>query len=259
MKDKLHQLFGYLNYQKNSKTKYYLHSPYVYQFYLHVLEGAVPAIVQDIETHRKQLTHDPTLVAMTDYGAQPSTIPRPLADLAIHASIPYHYGIVLHRLVAYLQPRLVIELGTCLGYSTAYLATAKPDALVLTIEGSESLTPYSERLFKAFDLRNIHAHTGEFGQVLPELLRGCETIDMAYIDGHHRYAPTIAYFNMLLPLVHAGTVLVFDDIHWSVEMSRAWQEIQAHPRVRLTLDIYRMGFVFFMDDKLSKEDFVLRY
>jgi hypothetical protein len=50
-----------------------------------------------------------------------------------------------------------------------------------------------------------------------------------------------------------------DDIYWSKEMTKAWQEIKQDTNNTLTLDIYRMGFVFFGKEKLAKEDFVLRY
>ena len=58
---------------------------------------------------------------------------------------------------------------------------------------------------------------------------------------------------------HEGTILVFDDIYWSREMTRAWTEIKKDPRINLTIDIYRFGIVFMHRDKLAKEDFTLRY
>jgi hypothetical protein len=42
-------------------------------------------------------------------------------------------------------------------------------------------------------------------------------------------------------------------------MTRAWNKIKADDTVTLTIDLYRMGWVFFRKEKLAKEDFVLRY
>ena len=41
-------------------------------------------------------------------------------------------------------------------------------------------------------------------------------------------------------------------------MEEAWKVICRHPKVKVTIDIYQMGFVFFREE-LSKEDFILRF
>ncbi len=82
---------------------------------------------------------------------------------------------------------------------------------------------------------------------------------MVYIDGNHRYGPTISYFNQLLAVVHNDTILVLDDIHWSAEMEKAWNEIKKHPAVRCTIDIFFMGFVLFRSEFREKQDFVIRF
>jgi predicted O-methyltransferase YrrM len=51
-------------------------------------------------------------------------------------------------------------------------------------------------------------------------------IDFVYIDGNHRYEPTMKYFDLLMQYSHEGTILVSDDIHWSLEMTQAWKAIE---------------------------------
>jgi len=65
------------------------------------------------------------------------------------------------------------------------------------------------------------------------------------------------YFELCLAQSHAGSVFVFDDIYWSVDMQRAWQAIQAHPSVTLTIDLFHLGLVFFRDLQ-PKQHFSLR-
>ena len=50
---------------------------------------------------------------------------------------------------------------------------------------------------------------------------------------------------------------LFDDIHWSLEMEEAWEEIKAHPKVRLTIDSFFWGIVFFRKEQ-EKEHFTIR-
>ena len=82
---------------------------------------------------------------------------------------------------------------------------------------------------------------------------------MVYIDGNHTYEATLRYFNLLLPQCTANTVLIFDDIYWSKAMTDAWTTIKQNEKVRLTIDVFQLGFVFFRTERLAKEDFVLRY
>ena len=41
-------------------------------------------------------------------------------------------------------------------------------------------------------------------------------------------------------------------------MRKAWKSICAEPKVKVTLDLGRMGVVFFREE-LSKEDFILNF
>ena len=172
---------------------------------------------------------------------------------------PEKYGKVLYHLVQYFSPHSIIELGTCLGIATAYMASAKPSARVITIEGSPELSDTAAINFKELKFNNIDQVTGSFDDKLPEVLAGIKTVDMAFVDGNHRYEPTMKYFNILMGKANENSVFVFDDIYWSPEMTRAWSEIKKDPRITLTIDIYRFGIAFMHREKLAKEDFVLRY
>ena len=81
---------------------------------------------------------------------------------------------------------------------------------------------------------------------------------MIFIDGNHKKDATLNYFQQCLQQMSSNSVLVFDDIHWSDGMEKAWIEIKQHPRVKVTIDLFQMGLVFFREE-LSKEDFILRF
>jgi len=51
---------------------------------------------------------------------------------------------------------------------------------------------------------------------------------------------------------------VFDDIHWSPGMERAWEKIRAHPKITVSLDLLRLGLVFFRREN-KKEHFTVRF
>ena len=255
----LHRLLEFLKYQKRAKSKYYLHSPFIYQMYLNVLESTEKDDFKKLKYQHSPLYHSPKIVQIEDMGAVQRTIERRLSTLASRASMPTKYGQMLYRLVSYFNPKTIIELGTCLGIGTSYLATASPTSAITTIEGSATLSEIAKSNFREWGLFNITSLKGHFDTVLPPLLASSPPIDMVFIDGNHRYEPTLRYFQLLMQYSHAGTILIFDDIYWSSEMTKAWTAIKADPRISVTIDLYRMGICFLRTDTLAKEDFVLRY
>ncbi|WZL88411.1 class I SAM-dependent methyltransferase [Salinimicrobium sp. 3283s] len=81
--------------------------------------------------------------------------------------------------------------------------------------------------------------------------------DLLFIDGNHQKEATLSYFEKLLPTVHNDSVMIFDDIHWSKGMEEAWEEIKAHPKVKVSIDTFQWGLVFFRREQ-EKEHFVIR-
>ena len=76
-------------------------------------------------------------------------------------------------------------------------------------------------------------------------------MELIYLDANHREAPTLRYFQQALPHLHPQGIMVLDDIHWSRGMYRAWQQIIQHPQVRISIDLFEAGLLFF-DPSLPK-------
>jgi predicted O-methyltransferase YrrM len=162
-------------------------------------------------------------------------------------------------LAKHYQPKNVIELGTSLGITTAYLSKANSSAEIITIEGSTAIATIAEQNFQKLNCQNIEVTNGNFDNVLPTAISHLSSIDLAYIDGNHRFEPTLNYFEQLLTEKNNDSIFIFDDIHWSKEMERAWEKIQTHPAVRCTIDIFFLGFVFFRQEFKEKRHFVVRF
>ena len=89
-------------------------------------------------------------------------------------------------------------------------------------------------------------------------LDSVEKIDFAFIDANHRFEPTLSYVDLIMKKIHANSILVLDDIHYSSEMERAWRALQEHERVYTTIDLYRCGLIFF-NPSLTKQNAVLQF
>ncbi|MBC7448172.1 MAG: class I SAM-dependent methyltransferase, partial [Hymenobacteraceae bacterium] len=214
------------------------------------------------EARRAALRADRRRLAVRDYGAGSRVAasparPRAVSQIARTAAKPVKYGQLLFRLANYLQARRVLELGTSLGLTTAYLAAADSRAHIVTLEGDPASAGIARETFALLKLTNIEVLEGEFGQTLNSALtRFNDPLDLVFFDGNHRYEPTLEYVRRCLPHCHADTVFVLDDIHWSPEMERAWAAVQALPEVTLTIDLFAVGLVFFRPNA-PKQHFTL--
>jgi predicted O-methyltransferase YrrM len=240
-----------------------MHSPFVFDFILNVLNNKNrydPPV--EIEQLREKLVADQRLIEIEDLGAGSrvmSSNQKKVSRLAKDALKPKKYAQLLYRLVKHYQPNTILELGTSLGLTTTYLSKANPSAAITTIEGSPAVEALATANFKNLHCTNIKLITGNFDSILPDVISHLPSLDLAYVDGNHRYEPTLQYFHQLLSGIHSDSILVFDDIHWSAGMEKAWSAIKAHPTVQYTIDTFFLGFVFFKKEFKVKQHFTIRF
>lgn len=172
------------------------------------------------------------------------------------ASKPPRHALLLFLLARALSPDNVIELGTNVGISSAYIGAglrSKGHAgRIVTLD----LSVYRQRLAKEvhrnLDIDNISSVPGWFVDTLPSALHNLRSVDLAFIDGYHLFQSTLHYFDQILKYSPENTVFVFDDIRWSDGMSEAWTRIQSDERLGLVIDLSKMGICAFRqrDDSL---------
>lgn len=240
-----------------------IHSPFVYDFVRHVLiDKRHFYAYNQVEAVRQQLLRNNTQIEVEDFGAGSSinkTAQRTIASIAQHSAKSKKWAQLLFRIVNYYQPKTILELGTSLGISTAYMSLANPKARLVTAEGSAEVAAQAGRNFQLLQLTSIQQVVGNFDDTLPGILNAVSPLDLVFIDGNHRYEPTVRYFNQLLPHLNATSVVIFDDIHWSREMEQAWAAIKEHPAVQLSVDLFFIGLVFFNDQFKIKQHFTIRF
>ncbi|HMH23066.1 MAG TPA: class I SAM-dependent methyltransferase, partial [Puia sp.] len=160
----------------------------------------------------------------------------------------------------YYKSRTILELGTSLGLSTAYLAGGWNGSKVISIEGSAVVAKEAGKNFRSMGLENIEQIVGDFDHTLAAAMeRMGGSLDLVFIDGNHRLEPTLRYFNLLTGRLSTSSVIVLDDIHWSEEMELAWERIKEDPRVLLTIDLFFVGLVFFREEFKIKQHFTIRF
>jgi predicted O-methyltransferase YrrM len=164
---------------------------------------------------------------------------------------------MLYRLSRHFKPNTILEFGTAAGISTLYLGRGNPGCRLISMEGCMGLASVAQSNFEKRNLV-VQLEIGDFNGMLDQVLAGIDQLDMVFFDGNHRKKPTLRYFNSCLSLANEESVFLFDDIHWSKGMEKAWEMIKKDKRVTITIDLFWVGLVFFKKG-VAKQDFVLRY
>jgi predicted O-methyltransferase YrrM len=240
-----------------------IHSPFVFELVTKVFQDKTDyedyALVEGL---RRELLNSRALIPTVDFGAGSSKAggaQRRLSSIARTALKPRKFGQLFYRMSRYYKPANILELGTSLGITTAYLAKGSPHAKVITMEGAPAIAAVARQNFSQLGIGQIQVVEGNFDQTLSGVLQPMKSLDLAYVDGNHRLEPTLRYFEQMKPLIHPDTILIFDDIHWSPEMEQAWETLKQDPLVRCSVDLFYIGILFFRAEFMHTQHFSIRF
>lgn len=258
----LDKLLPLLRYFAQAQTRYRVHSPFVADWLAAVLEDRRWYYAfDDLDRVGNSLLLDRREISVTDLGAGPrsgrSANVRRISEIARTAVCTPAKGRFLFRQALFSKPQTVLELGTSLGISSLYLRAAAPKARLITVEGCPQTAAFARGVYQKVGGTPPDLRVGAFDELLPGLLAELGHIDLLYLDGNHREAPTLRYFEQCLPFAAPDSVFLLDDIYWSAEMRNAWAQLAAHPSVTLSIDVFHTGLLFFRDEQREKQHFVL--
>lgn len=260
---KLWQSLSYLNYRRKARSRFKIHSPFIYELVDKVFRDRTKyEDYKKLNRTRRRYTRRTDRLETMDFGTAAGdkeylikiTTVGKIVKQRTHGRKKLEF---LYRLAKYFKPETILEFGTAAGISAMYLSTGSPGSKLITMEGCMGLASVARKSFRKRKL-NIEVEVGDFDAILETSLTKLKQIDMVFFDGNHRKEPTLRYFESCVPLANENSVFMFDDIHWSYGMHKAWKAIKRDKRVSLTIDLYWIGLVFFKKG-VEKQDFVVRY
>jgi predicted O-methyltransferase YrrM len=257
---KLFQIISFVQYCFVAKHRkgFGIHSPFVFHLLNRVFfEKEAYYCYKVIESVRQQFLANHQKIYLTDYGTGGKRT-KTIAEIAHKTIKSRKYAQLLFRLVNSNHSQQILELGTSLGISTMYLASANLKSNVVTIEGDSALCDLAKKTFYSNNFQNITVIEGNLDFVLEDVVSKMDTLDFVFFDANHTQVATLKYFSICLAKINKNTIFVFDDIHWSADMQRAWHQIAEHPAVRLSIDIFGMGIVWF-DTDLMKQQYIVAF
>ncbi|RLD20302.1 MAG: SAM-dependent methyltransferase [Bacteroidetes bacterium] len=258
----MHAVIQYIWYWLTAVNEHSLHSPFIYDLYTKTIKAKFSSEdFNAIENIRQKLVLSEEEIEVSQLGATSKVNNqniRPVSAIAKKGLSDERFSRLLFGLIRNYDCKNVIELGTSFGINTLYMAT-KPSVQLTTFEGCPNTASMAAGNFSALGYDNIKIIQGNIDITLTEYIsHSSENIDLAFIDANHKHEPTIRYFKLLLAKIHDNSIIIIDDIYWSKEMTKAWEEIKNHPRTTVTVDLFKAGIVFFKPE-LKKSNYKLMY
>jgi predicted O-methyltransferase YrrM len=252
-----------------SKNEHGVHSPFVFNlvskcFY----DKKIYPEFSILAAYRKSLYANKNFIEVTDFGAGSrifDSSKRQISKIAKTAGISSKRAKLLFRIVNYFQPNSILEIGTSLGLATSAMALGNKNSKIISLEGCINTMSFAKSQLQVMsspaqssdNFKNVEFINIEFSKYLKTINQQPTTNNLVYFDGNHSQKATLEYFELLLPTITNDSIWIFDDIHWSNDMEKAWEIIKNHPKVTVTIDTFQWGIVFFRAEQ-EKEHFVIR-
>jgi predicted O-methyltransferase YrrM len=156
---------------------------------------------------------------MAEYLAGLSSVPHPELDVVaregLDEGLPIVYpdtGVLLHGLVRSTGARRILEIGTAIGYSTLWMATAlPPESMLITLERNPERAARARAHAEAAGVGDrVNVLIGDASRFLHKV---AGPFDLVFQDGDKAaYEPML---DRLAALLRPGGVLVTDNVLWS--------------------------------------------
>ena len=242
-----------------------IHSPFFYDLARHLEGGGkyvdieynkelVDKLIR-IEGLRRQLLRSNDEIEVDDYGAGSRVFKsksRKVKKIARHVLQSEKVAFALLRVLKFWgnkeSGKKILEMGTSLGVTTAYLAASGWE--VETWEGCQETANYARKNWKDLGCKaQIESKVGTFKKLMAETQGGW---DVVFLDGHHDGDATLEYVECLKTKLRPGGAILVDDIDWSKGMKGAWCKLLDDPYWNSTMKWRGKGWLFNRDGEIEQ-------
>ena len=143
-------------------------------------------------------------------------------------------GRVLSMLSKLIRPLNILEIGTFTGYAALCLCEGMQiNGQLHTIDIKEELVDFQRKYFDLSIWGNqIHQHLGEAIDIIPTLdLK----FDLVFVDADKENY--INYFNLILPKMNTGGIILSDNVLWSGKVVEPLQKNDSSTKILLEYNL----------------------
>lgn len=144
-------------------------------------------------------------------------------------------GKLLSMISKMINPTNILEIGTYTGFSALCFAEGlKKDGTLITIDINEELEEFTQKNFDDSPYKNnIEYIIGNALEVIPTLNK---KFDLIFIDADK--SNYINYFNLILPLMNSGGVILADNVLWSGKVLEDVKENDVDTKTLIEFNTY---------------------
>ncbi len=242
----------YLKYYFKAKTKYQVHSPFVFDFIENILEDERDYyFFNTIENYRKNLLSSSTKLKGT--GSKAIFIKKRVVRTAVSKRV----GQLLFKIANHYKPKRIVELGTSLGISTLYLATPNSKSTTITIEKHPQIGALTQKFFTNLGVKNIEILTGVYEINYQKTLEQVGQPNLVYFNASLSAIELITCFEKGVGDIKPDSIFIISKPYFTKERAANWEKIKTYPVVKLTIDLYQLGIIFFRAEQKEVEHFSL--
>ena len=134
---------------------------------------------------------------------------RDLAEIEFLPILSLECEKVLIELMQKYKPKSILEIGTCVGYSSSIMLL-NSDATIDTIEIDEERQKVAKNVWSAQSLQDrVNAYLGDANEILKDVIKD-KQYDFVFLDGpKSRY---LEHLNLVLGNVNKGGIILADDV-----------------------------------------------
>jgi predicted O-methyltransferase YrrM len=233
----------YIKYRWKGKRRHGIHSPFIYDFTDNCLRTEY-SVYSDLAVTElfSRLNSSTETIEIEDFGAGSKKLSktRKIKDIFKTSSSSGKYGKLMFKATHHYKPKNILEFGTSLGVGSILMHKGNPKSAITTIEGCKNTHRIAKQNFENLGI-NINSLNSTFDEFLKK--ENDVKYDLIFLDGHHDGAATLDYLERLKNNYHNDTIIILDDIRWSEDMFRAWEQIKNSDKFNVTVDLFRMGLI----------------
>jgi predicted O-methyltransferase YrrM len=250
----------YLQFLLKATNQHGVHSPFVYRLVTNCFyKKADGNVWKSYIAVKSSITNDHREINVLDLNSTSKGLknkPRKISKIGKIEGISNKKAKILIKIISYLKPKNILEVGTSVGLGTTAIKIANKNSLITSLEGCPEKIKIAQALFLKNKLNAIETVLGDFSETLPSTVLK-KQFDFIFFNGNPTKEATLTCFEIGLQTIHNDSFFIFNSISKNPEMQVAWSQIIKHPSVRVSIDVYDFGIIFFRKEQ-AKEDFIIR-
>ena len=237
------------NYKASNGKGHGVHSPFVYQFITEILNDNRFFYAYELIENQKQVFTSATKKLGNKKHAE-----NILA--MIHHLPDFKYHSLLFRIVHFYNQENILEIGSSLGITTAYLSKANENNQVVSIVETTIQNLLSKENLKELNIKNATViHSPDLKFTLSDIgykKFGIILFNMSQI--HHEIE-----LSDILRITNENSIFIFFSQNESIKDNHFWNKLKIYPNTSIYIQLFSMKLAFFRKEQHENEHYTIQF